>query len=287
MKKLLALTLIIMLILTNACNSGKSWDDTKLENTVDAYEQFLKSNPETEYKDSINLFIRELDWVSAKSSNSISVLDSFALKHPSDKIYLDSVRFYKEDWNYTEARLKNTLEVYEEFLANFPQSSFRNEVSDKIEELKWIEVKKKNKKADYIEFMATTTNTNYIDSIDVKFELKDFIDYAVSFYGEEKIKYDVVSVTFTFNFNPNKELTGVYQGGSEGDYNVGWSGEIRGRFDENGLYDLEKRMTDFSDVEEFEAEPWSEFKLDFNKDKMIFISENRTYRLVKIRKITE
>jgi len=287
MKKLLALTLIFMLILTNACNSGKSWKETKKENTVVAYEEFLSSNPETEYKDSINLFIRELDWLSAKNSNSISALDSFALKYPDEKVYLDSVKFYKENWNYTEALSKNTIEIYEEFIANFPQSSFRYEAEDKIEKLKWIELKKKNKKTDYIEFLASTSNTNYIDSIDVKFELKDFIGYAVSFYGKEKIKYDVVSLTFTFNFNPNKELTGVYQGSSEGDYNVGWSGEIRGRFDENGLYDLEKRMTDFSDVEEFEAEPWSKFKLNFNKDKMIFISENRTYRLVKIRKITK
>jgi len=287
MKKLAVLTLLFILILPNACNSSKSWNDTKKENTVAAYEMFLKNNPETEYKDSINLFIRELDWSSAKNSNSISALNSFALKYPDEKIYLDSISFYKENWAYTKALSKNTIEVYEEFLANFPQSSLGNEASNKIERLKWIEVKKKNKKADYIKFMASTSNTNYIDSIDVKFELKDFIGYAVSFYGEEKIKNDLVSVTFTFNFNPNRKLTGVYNGNSKGDYNVSWSGEVRGKFDEKGLYTLEKRMTDFSDAQEFKAEPWSKFKLNFNKDKMIFVSENRTYRLVKIRKITK
>ena len=285
MKNLISIIILLIAVYISSCTTGKNWDETKAENTVNTYEEFLTNNPETEHKDSVLLLILELDWVSVKTKNSIAALDSFQLKYANNKEYTDLIKTLKSTLAWDKVFEENLLDGYRKFIEDYPESQNRYDAKRNIEKIRWNEVKRINKKADFIEFFVDFTFKNYIDSIDVMFELKDFFGYAVSFEFVEKGEFNDSFEIITFNFNPNNELTGFYEGSSEGDYNVGWEGEIRGQFNEKDVVSIEKRMTDFSDVSEFEPEPWSAFDLIFDEESMTFSNEDKTYILVELTRI--
>jgi len=286
MKILLVTTVLFLGFLISSCTTGKNWNETKIENTLDTYEEFLFNNPETEHKDSVLLLIRELDWQFAKTSNKVAILDSFLLKYPENKEYKDSVSVLKPMLAWEEAVEENTVDIYRKFMDDYPESQNCDGAKRKIEKIKWEEVKKINKKEDYIEFLADVSLKNYIDSIDIKFEFKDFVGYAVSFDFKEKTKGGDVYIRMIFNFKPGGKLIGVFKGDQEGEnYSAGWSGEFKGMYDESGIRNLTKRITDFSDVTDFEPEPWTKEYLKYSKDKQALYSKERSYKLVEIDRI--
>ena len=270
----------------SACNSGKNWTETKLENTLVAYEEFLANNSETEYKDSVLLLIRELEWISAKAENTIAALDSFKLKYPENMEYKDSITSLKHSFAWKKAYDENTLNGFQEFMKDYPESPNRFEAARKIESLRWQQTKQTNKKHDYIEFLADVKAKNYFDSLNFKFELKDFVGYAISFNFSEKAKEGDVYIEMIFNFKPDGTLTGVFDGDQEAEnYSASWSGEFKGEFDSNKIKKLKKRITDFSDVTDFKPEPWEKEDLQYSKTKQALYSSERTYKLLEIARI--
>ncbi len=285
MKNLLFSILPMIAILVSSCNSGKNWRETKLENTVNAFEEFLANNQETEHKDSVLLLIRQLEWLSAKNSNSMAALDSFSLKYPESKEYKDSIDDLKKDMVWMKVQAINTIETYQKYLEDYPVNQNRYKVEQKIRKLRWKAVKKINKKEAYIDFFADYTMAHFIDSVELIFELRDFVAYKVSFEYVEIQGNNEIDERLILSFNADRKLTGEYHGGSEGEYNVGWGGEIRGNFDEHSINNLEQRQTDFSDVSDFEPEPWRASDLIFNEKEMAFSNSEHIYKLVEIERI--
>ena len=66
---------------------------------------------------------------------------------------------------------------------------------------------------------------------------------------------------------------------------MAWSGEIKGEFDDDGLYDIENKLTDFGDAYEFKPEPWESFDLIFDDDENCFVRHPRKYKVVDIAEI--
>ena len=90
MKRISLFTILLTSLFVLSCNTGKTWDQTKQENTVFALQEFLANNPETEHKDSVLLLICELDWLFAKTENTIVVFLLLQLKK------LEQVKFMKK-----------------------------------------------------------------------------------------------------------------------------------------------------------------------------------------------
>ncbi len=287
MRNLFLRNLVFLFVLIISCNSAKNWNEVKNENTVLAYEEFLANNPETEHKDSVLLLITELDWLFAKNAHSIVALDSFGIKYPEDEVFVDSINSLKDDLIYDEIMPEHKIEAYQKFIDDYPENNNLYKAKREIEKLKWNEVKKNNKSKEIAEFVLEH-GAKYLDSIDVKFKLKDFMGYAVSFEANEKDSLSDTYEKVTLNFNRNKTLTGIYEGFREEFNNsAAWSGELRGEFDEYGLYAVENRLTDFSDAYEFETEPWDAFNLFFEEEDGVLTREPRIYKVVDIAEIEE
>ena len=151
--------------------------------------------------------------------------------------------------------------------------------------LKWNVVKKNNKNEEIVNFILEH-GSKYLDSIHVKFTLKDLIGFTVSFEANEKDTLSDVYEKITLNFNPNRTLTGIYEGFREEFNNsAAWSGEIRGEFDELDLMNVQNRLTDFGDAYEFETESWDKFDLIFDEEGNLLVRYPRTYKLVEIERI--
>ena len=286
MKNLFYLIILFLSIPLISCNSGNkinNWNETKQENTISSYTDFLTNNPETEHKDSILLLIMELEWSFAKTENNIEALNSFSLKYPNSKKYSDSINDLKDGFIYSEVKIENTIEAYRKFREDYPKSTYRGEAYKKIEILRWQEVNKNKNNKEYIKFLVEYSMSKYIDSIKIKFKLIDFKGYTVFIEANEKDETRDIYERIILNFNTNETLIGKYEGfQEEQNYSAAWSGEIRGKFNKDFLIDIENRLTDFGDAYEFKPEPWESFDLIFDDDDNCFIRYPRKYEIVDI-----
>lgn len=279
MRKLFAMTSFLLFVLSISCNQTKNWEDVKRENSLADYEEFLLNNPETEHKDSIILLIRELDWQIAKSEKTIDALDAFKLKYTDYVEYTDSIYDLKVEIEWAQVVNTNTLEAYMEYQKNHPMNKNRKEAERMIEILRWNKVKTSKNNQEIINFLSEHSN-NYLDSLDVKFEFKDFEGYQVTFITDADDQIGNIHEELILNFNPNKTLTGVYEGNRNSNgKDESWRGKIRGHFDLNGFTNIEKRPTELGFDIEYETGEWTKFQLGFDKEQTTLSNENRTYHL--------
>jgi hypothetical protein len=109
--------LFVLFILIFGCDSVQNnWKDALDQNTISAYEYFIKQNPTSIYVDSA---INKI-WHLAELANTIEVYERCLAKYDTH-YYLALSRI----WNLTKA--KHTLRGYDEFLNKYPNSSFSEE----------------------------------------------------------------------------------------------------------------------------------------------------------------
>lgn len=130
------LIFLIGLIFSSCVSEKKRWSETKLENSIAAYELFLEKYDEGEFSDSASLLLEELYYIEAKSIDSIHVYENFLTKYP-EGIYSDSVRLFIKLIDYKTADSINTVEAYKNFIEKYPEDSLA-EKSKLIIENFWI-----------------------------------------------------------------------------------------------------------------------------------------------------
>ena len=287
MKPILVLSVLALIFLATSCNSGKSWEQVKEENTLEAYQTFLNANPDTEHKDSLVSFIMQHEWIRIKQDTSILALDSFKIKYPDNEIYKDSVKRLQVAIDWKIALEKHSIEAYEDFLKEYSSSSYKYSALGRIEEILWNDVKKANEKKKYIDFFAEYTLANYIDSVDFNLEFKDLKGYIVEFEGEGKDATGEIFEKIALNFSSDGKLTGTIEGSQEGqNYANSWDYEVRGEYNDSGFKTLESRFMGMSDeVDSQPDENWSELKMELDHEKMTILKDERIYKLKEISRI--
>jgi len=98
------------------------WNNTKLENTITAYELFLQKYADGEFADSASFLLEELYFKNAKSIDSINVYENFLIKYPEGP-YADSAHLFIKLIDYKIADSLNTVEAFEEFINKYPGDS--------------------------------------------------------------------------------------------------------------------------------------------------------------------
>ena len=83
------------------------WKATKAEDTVEAYNTFLKQNSENEFKNAAKKRIEELEWINTKSKNTVMACEEFLRKYPYSIFGVEA----KERVNENKAALKRATEA--------------------------------------------------------------------------------------------------------------------------------------------------------------------------------
>lgn len=116
--------LFVISILISGCNTEKKeWENSKLENTILVYEDFLNSYPEGLYSDSARIHLESLYFEEALLADTIPVCESFLQKYPQS-VFADSIKILLEKLYYNQALEISTADALNSFIEKFPSSQF-------------------------------------------------------------------------------------------------------------------------------------------------------------------
>ncbi len=99
--------------LTISCNSvSKDWEEATSLNTMEAYNEFLRKHPESEYQNKAKMKIYDLAYVQAISINTLHEYVNYLHTYPdSDSCWAIKVRLGEINFNILKALLLKKLEI--------------------------------------------------------------------------------------------------------------------------------------------------------------------------------
>jgi len=142
------------------------WRDAVQENTISAYEEFMRQHPKSEYANEASVRLEELYikkiWREVSSKNTIQAYQSFLNKYPqSDFTNKANSKIEGLEWKKTIEM--NNIEAYQSFLKKYPQSAFTDKAYSKIEGLEWKKAIEMDNIEAYRKFIELYPNSNFID----------------------------------------------------------------------------------------------------------------------------
>lgn len=172
MKKLCLLT--VLLFLVNGCTSIQTkWNTTRATNTIEAYEDFLRQYPKSEFSSEARLLLEQLCYKQAKSKNTIEAYEDFIKRFPDGK-FAGEARLLLEPLCFKNTKSQNTILAHREFLKKFPDSKFYDEVKHSLKTL--LDEYAKSIKELRISIMETERNISYKDkALLIKAVLTDYL----------------------------------------------------------------------------------------------------------------
>ena len=121
--KTISFTVLALLILGACSNDKKNWLEAKQLNSIQAYEDFIANNPESEFFDSATYFIEELSFRESLNENTDSAYNNFIKQFPNSE-FCDSVYVLLEKLEFENTLESNSILSYISFIKEFPESRF-------------------------------------------------------------------------------------------------------------------------------------------------------------------
>jgi hypothetical protein len=167
----LLLAVVAVAFVAGCATMQSRWEETKSADTISAYENFLKGNPEGEFANQARVRRNELyekrDWKVAETSDTVAAYEAFIKKYPQGRYKNDaSARIEKlsppkvqdvttekllnrsgqgvfkkeaflalEKLSFEQAQSEDTIQAYEEYLSRYPQGLFADEARSRREKL--------------------------------------------------------------------------------------------------------------------------------------------------------
>ena len=247
MKKIILLLFIATLLWS--C-SGVSWEETKEENTIEAYQQFIEKNPDSEFlneaKEELEVLLieeDEQDWKNAENTDTETAYQEYIDKHENG-IYIDQAKKNLEKANdkeiWKEYQSKNTVVEYYNFTQEYPYNIYYGEAKYEINILL-----KENFDTDFkevIEFFIIADENSDFSAIDQYIEDNIiFIENSEEWDGRIDTSYVVDSISYvaTSIAYVIQDLKTVYEAG-------GFSSMVYDEYnDEYFETDLEEYVLDY------------------------------------------
>ncbi|MEW6455135.1 MAG: hypothetical protein AB1410_00275 [Acidobacteriota bacterium] len=134
-KNILFISLVILLLYLFGCSPSpeKAFKNAKRQNTVYAYQQFIKKYPEsTLVKDALKA-IEKIEYEEAVEQNSVTLYENFINKYPDSELTPDIKNKLMELY-WTVAKNRNRAEEYVNFYHKFPGSPHNEEILKILDE---------------------------------------------------------------------------------------------------------------------------------------------------------
>ena len=140
-RRMVALCLVIICSFIIGC-AGSAFNSAKEENTIVAYNQFLRKHGESEFAPKAKKLREELVFTKAKNGKTISDYDYYLREYPKG-IYVVEVKKLREEFVFNEAKERDSISDYDNYLRAYPQGSFVSEVRELKEKKVFKEKKEK------------------------------------------------------------------------------------------------------------------------------------------------
>jgi len=122
MHKNITIYIMICLFILSACSSEeKRLEKAKEENTVSAFDEFIKQYPESKYNQEATLAIEELLWYSAFNSKNVILLEDCISKYPKSQRIPEATLAIEELLWDSAFNTKNII-LLEDCISKYPKS---------------------------------------------------------------------------------------------------------------------------------------------------------------------
>lgn len=168
------------------------------QNTINAYENFLKTYQNNKYVIQTKNNIQILEYEQAQQQNTINAYENFLKTYPNNK-YVNQAENNIQRLEYEQAIEKKTIDAYQYFIDKYPQSKFTPEVKKDLIDL---------------EFQNSNAKKSF-DSFDSFFEKypklsEEYYDKAFDYLGINLQVYNKSYMNYT-NSNFSEYIKGRYE----------------------------------------------------------------------------
>jgi outer membrane protein assembly factor BamD (BamD/ComL family) len=112
------------------------WERDANENRIEPFSEFIKKYPNSAHVADAKANIEELEWKNAKQQNTIKVYSEFIANYPQSIYYNEALgKIELLEWNY--AHESNMISAYENFIKNYPDGIYTNDAKQKLVESEW------------------------------------------------------------------------------------------------------------------------------------------------------
>ncbi len=133
-KKLLIPLLLCFLVFISCSGEKKDWKNAESENSITAYENYLKQYPQGKFADEARSRIETIHFEKAETANTIKAYDDF-LKRYAEGDFADKARSKIEAISFDQAKAVNSVEAYEEFLERYSEGELADQARQTLEEI--------------------------------------------------------------------------------------------------------------------------------------------------------
>ena len=124
--------LVVLAVFTGCTTIQKSWDATKEEDTISAYEKFLAKFPEGEFTDEACRKLVFLKFQEAKSTNTAQAYEQFLKKFPEGEFADKAREELAVIKTFQDVMTEGTGVAFERFLAEYPEGGFADSVRSRL-----------------------------------------------------------------------------------------------------------------------------------------------------------
>jgi len=133
-KKALIPFLLCFLIFISCSAEKKDWENAESENSITAYEDYLKQYPQGKFADEGRSRIEAIQYEKAEATNTIEAYTDF-LKRYAEGEFADRARSKVESIYFNETKITNSVEAYKDFLDRYPKGEVADRARKILEEI--------------------------------------------------------------------------------------------------------------------------------------------------------
>jgi uncharacterized protein YlxP (DUF503 family) len=135
MKIALFTPLLLCLLVSISCSGEKKdWKNAQSENSITAYEDYLKQYPQGEFADEARSQIETIHFEKAETANTIEAYADFLERYPQGEL-ADRVRSTVQGIHFDKAKATNSVESYQDFLDKYPEGEIADQARKMLEEI--------------------------------------------------------------------------------------------------------------------------------------------------------
>jgi hypothetical protein len=144
MKNFMIVNILTFLFILSACSSQeKKWENAKADNTVSAFNEFIKQYPESKYNPEATIAIERLCWDSAFNAKSVILLEDCIIKYPKSERIPEAMKAIEKLYWDSAFNKKNAI-LLEDCINKYPNSQKIHEAKALISRLRISELNLNN-----------------------------------------------------------------------------------------------------------------------------------------------